>query len=221
MHPEDRVLVGVMRRKKDFQIAREQHWYRIPKDKAPRHVSETRYLAFFFSGTFGDQGSGIHYYARQTGHELLTRLQLLPDEPDHEQAQQEYYKFQFRELLAKVPPILNPSKRRFSFIYTTWDRFVSAHTLDDLYSRADHLVDRIFYALQDAGYRPTRLWELETAYPQQGAQVRVLCEAGEVVASTLPEAGIPIDDDLTTSLKRIRQEIAAHGGPKMLMVPLE
>jgi hypothetical protein len=98
---------------------------------------------------------------------------------------------------------------------------VNAQTLDDLYSRADHLVDRIFYALQDAGYRPTRLWELETAYPQQAAQVRVLCESGEVIASTLPNIGILIDDDLTASLKRIQQEIAANGGPKMLLVPLE
>lgn len=220
MHPEDRVLVGVINRKKDFLIAQEQHWYRIPYGKAPKGI-HAEYIAFFFSSAFGELNGSIHYYARKTGLELATRAELLPEESDHPRAAEVYHKLQFRELQAKVPPILNTSKRRLSFIYTTWDRFVHATTIDDLYSEADHLVDRVFYALEDAGYRPMRRWEAELGYPTQAAQVRVLCQNGEVVASTFLSDGIPITHDLDTSLHLIKQQVAELGGPRLLPLPVE
>jgi hypothetical protein len=223
MHPEDRVLVGVIKRKKDFKIALEQKWYRVPQLQAPKGIY-MEYLALFFGGqAFGDLNGGIHYYARRTGHELATRLELLPDEPNHKNAHERYYKIQFRELQAKVPPILNTHKRRFAFIYTTWDRFTSAKEIDDLYSRADHLVDRVFYVLKDAGYRPQRTWELAATqeYPAQTPTVRVLCENGEVVASVYGEEGISIEDSLENTVQKIKQEIEKQGGPIMLSTPLD
>lgn len=223
MHPEDRVLVGVMKRKKDFQIALEQKWYRIPQSQASRGIY-MEYIALFFGGrAFGDLNGGIHYYARRTGHELATRVQLLPDEPDHKHAHDPYYKIQFRELQAKVPPILNSRKRRFAFIYTTWDRFISATDIDDLYSQADHLVDRVFNALKDAGYRPQRTWELAAVneYPAQTPTVRVLCEKGEVIASVYGDEGIPIEGSLDHTVQKIKQEIEKQGGPIMISTPLD
>lgn len=220
MHPEDRVLVGVMTRKKDFEIARDQHWYRVPEGKAPKGLY-AEYVAFFFNGKFGTQKSGIHYYARRTGYELATRAQLLPEEVDHPRAQERYHKLQFGELHAKIPPILNPKKRRFSFIYTTWDRFVHAQRIDDLYSTADHLVDRVFYVLQDAGFRPQRRWELDTDYPPQTPHIRVLCENGEVIASPNGEDGIPIGEDIDKTVSQIQTEITRKGGPKMLPIMLD
>jgi hypothetical protein len=224
MHPEDRVLVGVINRRKDFDIAREQGWYRIPEGKAPKGL-EAEYLAFFFSGKdFGKQSGGIHYFARRTegkGLELATRAQLLPDEADHKRAQERYHVLSIENIQVKPQPILNPSKRRFAFIYTTWDRFVQARTLDDLYSKADYLVDRVFYFLEDIGYRPLRRWQFEPGYPVQAAQVRVLCEQGEVVASAYSDDGILITDDLNETVEKIRQEIDIKGGPLMLPIPLE
>jgi len=220
MHPEDRVFIGVMNRKKDFLIAREQHWYRLPYGKAPRGIY-AEYIAFFFSRAFGEQNGAIHYYARRSGEELATRAQLLPDEADHKRAQEKYHKLQFEELKAKIPPITNTRKRRLTFIYTTWDRFINAATVDDLYSIEDHLVDRIFYVLRDEGYRPQRRWQMESSYPPQSAQVRILCEDGEVLASTHSDEGVSIDADFDASIARIRKEIEARGGPRMISIPLE
>ncbi|HLA42438.1 MAG TPA: hypothetical protein VJZ27_03320, partial [Aggregatilineales bacterium] len=159
--------------------------------------------------------------ARRTGIELVTRAQLLPDESDHRRAGERYHKLQFDILKAKVPPILNTSNRRLSFIYTTWDRFIHAEIIDDLYSEADFLVDRIFYALRDAGYRPMRRWELEAGYPAQSAQVRVLCEDGEVIASTFADEGIEITRDIATSVEKIKAEVTLRGGPRLLSTPLD
>lgn len=223
MHPEDRVLVGVMKRKKDFLIAQQQKWYRVPEGQAPKGVY-MEYIALFFGGkTFKEQSGGVHYYARLSGHELVTRLDLLPDEPDHLHAHDQYYKLQFRELQAKVPPILNSRKRRFAFIHTTWDRFVDAKELDDLYSTADHLVDRVFYALKDAGFRPERTWEAPATryYPAQIPSVRIVCREGEVMASTEESEGILIAADIDETLEKIKREIARQGGPIMLSTPLD
>lgn len=143
MYADDRVLVGVLRRRKDFEIARRQHWYRIPQSQMPRGI-HAEYIAFFLSGRLVRQRRGrIAYFARITGLELVRRRDLLPDEERNADAL--YYKVQFRQLIPKDPPIRNVSKRAraVSFVHTTWDRFVSADTIPDLYSLADHFTDRI------------------------------------------------------------------------------
>ena len=140
MYPNDRVLVGVVNRKKDFRIACAEHWYRIPQKRMPRGI-HAEYIAFFLSGrAFREQAGGVACFARITGLELVTRRELLPDED--KRAQDIYYKVQFRQLIAKDPPILNTSKRTVSFIRTTWDRFVSADAISDLYRTADGYVNR-------------------------------------------------------------------------------
>ncbi len=35
MHPEDRVLVALMNNERDFDLARDEGWYRIPTKHAP------------------------------------------------------------------------------------------------------------------------------------------------------------------------------------------
>lgn len=131
MYPDDRVLVGVVNRKKDFRIACDQHWYRIPQNQMPRGIG-AEYIALFLSGRiFGEPAGGIACFARITGLELARRRELLPDED--KKAEEIYYKVQFRHLVIKDPPIRNVSKRSISFIRTTWDRFVSARAIPDLY----------------------------------------------------------------------------------------
>ncbi len=142
MYPEDRVLVGVINCKRDFDLARRERWYRIPCDRAPRQI-DAAYIAFYFSRSFKDQNGGIHYFARRLGHELARRRDLLPNEPDHPHAERLYYKIQLGEIEAKLPPILNPTKRPIAFIITTWDRFVAATTIEDLYSIDDRFAERV------------------------------------------------------------------------------
>lgn len=147
MYADDRVLVGVLNRKKDFDIARQQHWYRIPERQLPRGLN-AEYIAFFLSGkVFGPQSGAIAYFARVTGLELARRADLLPGEG--KRAAEIYFKLQFRNLVEKDPPIENYPARSISFIRTTWDRFISAETIPDLYSAGDFYVDRVYHALRN------------------------------------------------------------------------
>lgn len=227
VYPEDRVLVGVINRKRDLDKARYEHWYRVPQDRA-RHGIHAEYLAFFLSRQFKELNGGIHYYARRTGLELARRRDLLPDEAQHPRADNVYHKLQFGELRRKDPPILNTTKRSVSFIYTTWDRFEKAREIADLYSEADFFVDRVFHALQRRGVPSERVWEVERVSDDGGAQIRVECNDGTVIASTAGggEKVIPLkldrdQDVLRVSVDAILDAIQQCGGPRMQHLPLD
>lgn len=147
MYADDRVLVGVVNRLKDFEIARRQGWYRIPEVQLPRGLN-AEYIALFLSGKpFREASGSVAYFARVTGLELARRRDLLPDES--RRADEVYFKLQFRRLSPKDPPILNLPARPISFIRTTWDRFVSAEFVSDLYLKSDFYVDRVYHALRN------------------------------------------------------------------------
>ena len=147
MYADDRVLVGVVNRAKDFEIARRENWYRIPEGQLPRGLN-AEYIAFFLSGkAFQERGGSVAFFARVTGLELARRRDLLPDE--NRRADEIYYKVQFRGFVPKDPPIRNLPARPISFIRTTWDRFISAETISDLYHKSDFYVDRVYHALRN------------------------------------------------------------------------
>ncbi len=211
MYPEDRVLVGVINRKRDLDHVRHDHWYRIPAGHAVRGI-HAEYLAFYLSRAFGDQNGAIHYYARRTGHELVRRRDLLPDEAAHRRADDWYYKIQLGELRDRNPPIQNPARRAVVFIYTTWDRFSVAEQIADLYSTADSFVDRVFYALSDMGIPAERYWEAEHASDDGGAQLRIPCHEGDIVATTAPALAdrlqLPVASDGVISPTSVEQVVA-------------
>ncbi len=229
MYPEDRVLVGVINRKRDFEKAQVEHWYRVPTRKMPQGI-HAEYVAFFLSKAFGDLNGGIHYYTRRTGTELAHRRDLLPEEANHPHADDTYYKLQFGDLRRKDPPILNPTRRPITFIYTTWDRFTQAQVIADLYSDADKFVDRVFHALGPAQKHATRVWEASRQSDDGGAQIRVVCKEGTVIASTITIPGVEhiiqlpthgSGDDVRSSVETIKAAIKRHGGPLMIAVPIE
>lgn len=228
MYPEDRVLVGVINRKPDLDHVRHDHWYRIPYGQA-RHGIHAEYLAFFQSRVFGSENGGVHYYARRTGHELVRRVDLLPEQPAHPRANQRYYKIQLGELREKIPPITNPTRRAVSFVYTTWDRFVAAEEISDLYSQADFFVDRVFYALRYCGLPSERSWEAEGITDDGGAQLRFQCEAGNLVATTAGSSApgrIQLPAQLGAAavqqvIDEVRARVAAMGGLLSVRIPVE
>jgi hypothetical protein len=223
MYPEDRVLVAVINRKRDLAYARDAHWYRIPQAKMPRGV-HAEYLAFFLSRAFKEENGAIRYYAERRGLELTYRRDLLPAEAAHKRADDVYYKVALGSLQPKAPPIVNPTGRAISFIYTTWDRFLEAQTIRDLYSADDWFVDRVYYALERRGIHPLRVWDAERRELGSGAGLHILCQQGTIIASTDRESGTLFLDRTQSDdevLNAILARIAQSGGPAMLNLPSE
>lgn len=222
MYPEDRVLVAVINRQRDFKFARDEHWYRIPQARMPRGI-QADYLALYLSGIVKGEPSGVYYYAKPIGIELHYRKDLLPAQPDHPRANEVYYRVALNPLKPKKPPILNPSRRPITFIHTTWDRFVHATQIRDLYSDADYYVDRLFHALRNRGVVAERYWDAERRVTGHAPGLRILCENGNVDAATEPGGEFFLDTSLKDDaiLQALLDKIARNGGPVMLPLNTE
>lgn len=207
MHPEDRVLVAVITRSKDFQAVRDLGWYRVPEKKAPRGVF-FEYIAFYFTAAFGEQGCAVHYYARRLGHELVSRRELLPDEPDHPRADERYYKLQLGPLQERVPPIISQRWRRITFIHTTWDRFQAAAEINDLFTEQDEFVDRLYHALRDAGLSPERNYPVREANAEYVASLAVPCRDG-VLGIQIGNTQVDRIDNLLFTPDAVLNDLAA------------
>ena len=204
MHPEDRVLVAVINRPQDFEIARDEGWYRIPEERAQRGLF-FEYLAFYFTAAFGQERWAIHYYAPILGHELTTRRRLLPGEPDHPRAGDRYYKLSLGPLQRREPPIVSRRWRRVTFIHTTWDRFEAATEINDLFAEGSEFVDRLYYALREAGLDPERSYPLREAGTDYVVDLALPCREG-VLAVEVDEPGSGLAGTLRFSAQQVARE---------------
>lgn len=150
MQPTSTILVALMPKARDMEIARLFGWYRIPMKSAPK-ILRVDYIAFYQTADFGaDRGGRIERYAPVSGVELTTRAELFRNEPDHPRAREYYYKIQIGALQSLPEPILAGKWRRFLFIYTNGRQFQTAKTIRDLaITGAEH---KIFWqALRERG----------------------------------------------------------------------
>lgn len=148
IQPDDRVLVAYIPTPQDFAIAQQERWYRIPYKHLPKGVY-SEFYAFYFGSKFKDQKWAVHYIAQNRGHELVRRIDLLPDEADHARAQEIYLKIQLGPLIQLDQPIPSLKRRRILFIHTTGDRLLRASEINDLVIRGGNFVDRRFTSLNE------------------------------------------------------------------------
>lgn len=125
------VLVGVVNRPKDLEIASEGHWYRMPTRFSPKR--KAKYLALYQTHCFGKMGKAINYYGRIEGSESVPRRVLLPDEPNHPRVDELYERLFLGPLKETPSRIENRSRRRISFGFTTLRRLLSANEISDLF----------------------------------------------------------------------------------------
>jgi very-short-patch-repair endonuclease len=130
----------------DLVIARDQHWYRIPVHSVDKLLKERwppQWLAFYQTKIFGDEAYAVNYYARVFEIHKVFRWELFPDEPKDERGQQRYYQLMLSPLQRLPQPIRSPRWRRIVFILTTWEKFVKATEINDLYDESP-LEDRLW-----------------------------------------------------------------------------
>ncbi len=207
-HSEDRVLVAVMNNRRDFEIARDRHWYRIPVRHAPPSTTEAVVLAFYFTRAFGEESWAVHWYAPVLGHELARRRDMLPDEPDHPRADHLYYQMQLGPLVRLEHPIPSLRWRRITFIETSWDRFVAAREINDLYASG---ADGLFVTLKEAGFRPEREYSVREGGMKYVVDLAIPCREGTVLI-IVGERPAPPSALRQPDVEAVRQAVAALGG---------
>ena len=128
----DLVLVAFLPAPRDLEIVRLLGWYRIPLRTAPRVVA-VDWLAFYQPASFGEDHKWcVEFVAPVRGHELVTRAELLKDDPEHPRAGEEYFKLSLGTLETLPQPIPAGSWKRITFLYTTGERLLAAESIDDL-----------------------------------------------------------------------------------------
>jgi very-short-patch-repair endonuclease len=173
-----RVLVAVMNTPRDFEIARDEGWYRIPLRRAPNRVAAD-YLAFYQTKAFGDEGWAVNYYAATRRYHLLTRAELLPEEADHPRATERYYKVEIGPLQRLPRPIPSKRLRRITFISTTLERLLQAEEINDLWDR-DSREERLWQAFKREGIEAERQYEVEEGTARHVVDFAVFCQEGQV-----------------------------------------
>jgi hypothetical protein len=148
VHPDDLILVAVMKKRRDLEIARVLGWYRIPIQTAPKTV-RVDWIAFYLTRAFGDEKWSIRYLSPVKGFELVTRRELLSDEADHLRVDEPYFKVQLGPLVQLAQPIPSRRWRRFTFLYTTGERLLKAQEISDLRVTTSKERDRLWRMLRD------------------------------------------------------------------------
>jgi very-short-patch-repair endonuclease len=149
-HPGCELLVAILNDVRDFHIARDRHWYRIPVSSVNKFLRDSwppQWLAFYQTLAFGQEAHSVRYYAQVLGIKRSPRWQLFPEEPRDDKSHQLYFQL-FLEPLRQLPlPILSRRLRRIIFISTTWQKFINASEINDLYYGSP-LEDRLWAELK-------------------------------------------------------------------------
>lgn len=137
MHPElppddAPVLVAVITRPRDLALAREQGWYRVPLARVPPRFAAD-YLAFYQTAAFGPERWSVRWYAPVLRLRVLTRLELLPDEPAHPRAGERYYRVDLGPLAPLPLPVPAARLRRVAFIATSFGQLRRAADVRELW----------------------------------------------------------------------------------------
>ncbi len=209
-HAADRVLVGIMNRKRDFAIARDEGWYRIPEKHAPECTTDAAVLAFYFTTRFSKEKWAIHWYAEVRGYELVQRRDLFPDATGHPRADERYYKVQLGPLLRREPAIPSLRWRRITFIESTWDRFAAAEDVNDLYVSG---ADGLYVTLKESGFFPEREYFIREGGVAYTADLAIPCRDG-VVTVMMDDIPAPSYVLRAPDVNRVREAIAKLGGAR-------
>ena len=89
MQERGEVLVAIINQHRDFLLASEKQWYRIPVESQAKWLKERwppRWLAFYQTKVFGNEAYSIRYFAKVKGIQEAYRWQLFPDEKDDPKA---------------------------------------------------------------------------------------------------------------------------------------
>lgn len=175
--PAQQVLVALMNNKRDFAVARDEHWYRIPVKSAPGAVV-AQHIAFYQTKVFGDEGWAVNYWTEIKKRQIVKRRALFPDQPGHAHAD-DYYRLELGELLKLSRPIVSRRGRRIVFIPTTLKKFHNALEINDLFHESP-LEDVLWEAFKTQRIEAERQYYLTVRKANYCLDFALFCDRGHI-----------------------------------------
>ncbi len=170
----------------DFRILSSQHWYRIPVERAQKWLKRAwppQWIAFYQTQVFGTEEFSIRYYAEIADICQVYRHELFPHEPQNKKSDSRYYKIMICLLQQLPKPILSRRRRRIIFIPTTWQKFVNAAEINDLYDDSP-LEDRLWAELKRLEISVQRQEFIRINKTDYALDFAVYCKSGNLDIET-------------------------------------
>ncbi|MDQ2807468.1 MAG: DUF559 domain-containing protein [Chloroflexota bacterium] len=196
------LLVAIINNRLDFNLARDQHWYRIPAGSAQKWLGNRpppQWLALYQTKVFDHEQYSIRYYAQVLDIQQVPRGLLFPDDPQDARARQLYYKLLLGPLQTLPQPIFSRRARRIVFIPTTWQKFQAAAEINDLYDESP-LEDRLWAELKRLLIPAERQEFLAVGQHNYALDFAIYCQLGKLNIETdgdtwhADPARIPLDN---------------------------
>jgi len=176
-------LIALMNNKRDFKIAQEQHWYRIPvkTKQTPKSVIDKslRHIAFYHTKEFGQNACCIRWHGEVKNISTVKRKELLPELPNDPKGENEYYKIQFGELQARAEPIISRRPRRILFIPTTMPHFQLAHEINEVFYESP-LEEAFWKVLRDEKIEAERQYLVDADKRKFCLDFALFCQARNI-----------------------------------------
>jgi very-short-patch-repair endonuclease len=179
-HQRGEFLVAVVKNKRDLRVLKENGWYRVPVETTPKRWPP-RWIGFFQGVQWG-QKCGINYYAPVERIQRASRRELFPNEIPSRTDR--LYNQVFLGPLRKLEsPLLCRRPRVIVFIATTWQKFATAHEINDLYDDSP-LEDQLWAELKRLGIPVERQWRVEANRRHYYLDFALFCRKGKVDIET-------------------------------------
>jgi very-short-patch-repair endonuclease len=176
------VPVALLKAKLDFAVLQEQGWYRIPVASAPKRWPP-RWIAFYQPKEFGEEAFRIHHYGEVNSIRVVPRRELFPNEIESSLSERLYYKIGFHRIETLDKPILSLRPRRLVFVPTTWEKFILAEQINDLFDDSP-LEDLLWRHLKRLQIQAERQWALIAPGQRFYLDFAIFCAAGAVDVET-------------------------------------
>lgn len=180
------VLVAIMNNLLDMDIAREQHWYRIPVRSVERRLKDRwppQWLAFYQTKEFGDKAHAVNYFSQVIDIREVFRWQLFPNDPRDEKGQRRYYQLILSPLQRLPQPIPSRRWRLIVFIPTTWEKLMNAVEINDLYDESP-LEDRLWAEFKRRKIAAERQEYVQVGDHRYALDFAIYCATGKIDVET-------------------------------------
>ncbi len=176
------MLVALLKTRADYGILQEQGWYRIPVSSAPKRWPP-RWLAFYQPKAFGDEKFQIRIYGEVADIQTKARRELFPNEFENERSDKLYYQISFKYLETLEQPIISLRGRRLVFVPTTWDKFMLAKQVNELFDDSP-LEDLLWQQLKRLEIDAERQWIVRLAKRRYFLDFAVFCSKAPLAIET-------------------------------------
>jgi len=186
MENECDVLVAIMNNQRDFSIARDNNWYRVPVKSSEKWLSNIcppKWIAFYQTKAFGKKEHSINFYAKITSIKKVFGKDILIERKDTSKRNKLYYQIFFEPLIELKNPIFSRRWRRIVFIPTTMAKLQSAYEINDLY-HGSPLEDKLWVELKREKIRADRQEYVEVNNESYFLDFAIYCKLGKLDVET-------------------------------------